>query len=202
MIGFTVAFGLLGGLLAGCGTSAIYIGTTTQEMFYKLPNGWKVYNEKTLEHDGVITGSGPLFESIATSDRSIDPSTVPAASHGPWAEAVVASLSSTAQQQVSFSSLNDIFVPVDQLNQQAQGSVSELAQPQLVVRGGLRGTRIEFQVPSQTGMMSFVQEALVNSPSDKIWALIVGCSSACFNANQSEINNIIDSWTVLDKGTS
>ncbi len=197
-----VALGALAGLLAGCSTSATYVGSASQEMFYKLPNGWKVYNEATLIRRGDIKSPGPLFESIDTADPTIDPATLPVPSSKPWAVAMVRTLSPTEQQQLSLQSLDDLLIPVDQLNQELQGSVTEIAQPQLLVHGALHGTRVAFQVPTPNGDVSFVQSALVNSPTTEVWALLVGCSSACFNANQSEINNIMNSWTVMNKGTS
>ena len=48
--------------------------------------------------------------------------------------------------------------------------------------------------------MSFEQVTFLNSPTNEVWLLAVGCSSSCFQAHKSTIDGIIKSFTVTGQG--
>jgi hypothetical protein len=77
-----------------------------------------------------------------------------------------------------------------------------LAPTKELVTGDLRGTRIAYEAKSQSGSVAFEQAALMNSPTNEVWVLAVGCSPSCFHAHRSTIDKIVDSFTVTDQGGS
>jgi hypothetical protein len=191
------------GLLNGCTTSTIYVTSTSQQMYFKLPSSWKLYNEAQLERLGdTPQGTLPPFVDIATAAPNGPPDPFTPSKY-PWAMAEVTTLTGQVQQQMSLETLDDVLEPVDQFSSQLQGSVTPLSQPRVLVYGALHGTRVSFEIllPSG-GTISYDQSAVLNSPNDKVWVLAVGCSTACFNSQQAVITKIMDSWTVRDKGTS
>ena len=40
----------------------------------------------------------------------------------------------------------------------------------------------------------------MNSPTNKVWVLAVGCSPSCFQAHRSTIDKIVKSFTVTGQG--
>ena len=195
------------GCLAGCSTSATYVTSTAQQMYFKLPSSWKIYKEATLTKLGLLGDSPPPFFVLATAEsqaravKAFNDAFTPTAS--PWAVAEVRPLDSQEQEQLSLGSLSDVIVPVDTISSEG-GSVQALLQPQLLVFGALHGTRVAYSVQDQRSgaYIDFEQAAVVNSPTDKLWVIAAGCSDTCFETHKPVINRIMESWTVRDKGTS
>jgi len=188
MVGFGL---LLTGLLSGCTTSVTYVGSSTQGMYFKIPNTWKVFNQSTLQENGWIDPaasnqaalagqSHPVYETVAGANpkvaRSVDTQSGPY----PWAMAQVVALDGEDQANTSLAALADENYPIDQLNQDGD-RVQQLSPTRFLVDGALRGSRVAYQIASQqTGAISFEQVAFLNSATDKVWLLDVGCSPTCF----------------------
>ncbi len=208
MVGFGV---LLTGLVSGCTTSVTYVGTSTQDMYFKIPNTWKVFNQTTLQENGWIDPaasnqaalagqSHPVFETVAGANpkvaRSVDTQSGPY----PWAMAQVVALDGEDQANTSLAALADENYPIDQLNQDGD-RVQQLSPTRLLVDGALRGSRVAYQIASQqTGAISFEQVAFLNSATDKVWLLDVGCSPACFRDHRAVLDRIVNSFIVTGQG--
>jgi hypothetical protein len=50
--------------------------------------------------------------------------------------------------------------------------------------------------------MAYEQETWVNSATDKVWVLMSGCSPSCFQAQEPVINRVMQSFLVIDRGSS
>ena len=98
------------------------------------------------------------------------------------------------RESISLSSLNDLVLPIDTLAQ--QGDAQQLAATKFLVKGDLRGSRVAYEAKSQTGSVAFEQVALMNSPTNEVWVLAVGCSPGCFQAHKATIDKIVSSFTV------
>ena len=46
---------LLAVLASACATSTAYVSSSSQGMFFKIPNGWHTYSQSTLKRDGLVT---------------------------------------------------------------------------------------------------------------------------------------------------
>jgi hypothetical protein len=205
-----VAFGVLG-LLSGCATSVTYVGSSTQDMYFKIPNTWEVFSQSTLQENGWIDPaassqaalagqSHPVFETVAGANpkvaRSVDTQSGPY----PWAMAQVVALDGEDQANTSLAALADENYPIDQLNQGGD-RVQQLSPTRLLVDGALRGSRVAYQIASQqTGAISFEQVAFLNSATDKVWLLDVGCSPVCFRAHRAVLDRIVSSFIVTGQG--
>jgi hypothetical protein len=207
-----VAFGvLLTGLLSGCTTSVSYVGSSTQDMYFKIPNTWEVFNQTTLQENGWIDPaasnqaalagqSHPVYETVAGANpkvaRSVDTQSGPY----PWAMDQVVALDGNDQANTSLAALADENYPIDQLNQGGD-RVQQLSPTRLLVDGALRGSRVAYQIASQqTGAISFEQVAFLNSATDKVWLLDVGCSPACFRDHRAVLDSIVNSFIVTGQG--
>lgn len=210
--GFIALGVLLAALLSSCSTSVTYAGSSSQDVFFKLPTNWKVYNQTTLQDMGLVNAtqtsqeqaegnSYALFVSFASPNPHLGARGGPELSgDSPWAYNFVESLGSSDQESITLAALSDLVLQVDTASQ--QGDAVQLAPTKQLVNGDLRGTRIAYEVKSQTGSVSFEQVALMNSPTNEVWALAVGCSPSCFNAHRSTIDKIVSSFTVTDQGGS
>ncbi len=208
MVGFGV---LVTGLLSGCATSVTYVGSSTQDMYFTIPNTWEVFNQTTLQENGWIDPaasnqaalagqSHPVYETVAGANpkvaRSVDTQSGPY----PWAMAQVVALDGEDQANTSLAALADENYPVDQLNQDGD-RVQQLSPTRLLVDGALRGSRVAYQITSQqTGAISFEQVAFLNSATDKVWLLDVGCSPACFRDHRAVLDSIVSSFIVTGQG--
>ena len=79
-----VAIGvLLAGLLSSCSTSVTYAGSSSQDVFYKLPRAWKLYNQTVLQQMGMVNATAnsqqqaagdsyQLFVSFASPSSHLD----------------------------------------------------------------------------------------------------------------------------------
>jgi hypothetical protein len=208
-----VAIGvLLAGLLSSCSTSVTYAGSSSQDVYYKLPRGWKLYNQTALQQMGMVNPTAdsqqqaegntyPLFVSFASTSTHLGIHSTPDLSgRYPWAYNVVESLGSSDAESISLGGLQDLLVPVDTMAQ--QGDAVQLSPTKYIVDGALRGTRTSFETKSSGGgSVSFEQVALINSPTNEVWLLAAGCSPACFDAHKSVIDGIIKSFTVTNQGS-
>jgi hypothetical protein len=208
MVGFGA---LLAVLLSSCSTSVTYAGSSSQDVFFKLPRTWTVYNQTTLQDMGLVNptqtsqaeaegDSYQLFVSFASPNPHLGTHGAPDLSgQSPWAYNFVESLGGSDQESISLGSLQDMVLPVDTLSQ--QGDAVQLAPTKLLVNGDLRGTRVSYEAKSQNGSVAFEQVALMNSSTNEVWVLAAGCSPACFHAQKTTIDKIIDSFTVTDQGS-
>jgi hypothetical protein len=202
-----VAFGaLLAVSLSSCSTSVTYAGSSAQGVFFKLPRSWKVYNQTTLQDMGLVNptqtsqaqASGDSYQlsvTFASPNPRLGVKGGPDLSgSSPWAYNFVESLGGSDAESISLSSLNDLVLPVDTLAQ--QGDDQQLAATKFLVKGDLRGSRVAYEAKSQTGSVAFEQVALMNSPTNEVWVLAVGCSPGCFQAHKATIDKIVGSFTV------
>ena len=197
-------------LLSSCSTSATYAGSASQDVFFKLPRSWTVYNQTTLQNMGLVNAtqtsqaqaqgsSYQLFVTFASPNPHLGAHGGPDLSgSSPWAYNFVESLGGSDQESLSLGGLKNLVLPIDTLSQ--QGAAKQLAPTRQMVDGDLRGTRVAYEAKSQGGSVAFDQVALMNSPTNKVWVLAVGCSLSCFQTHRSTIDNIVKTFTVTGQG--
>jgi hypothetical protein len=199
---------LLGLGLAGCATSATYLGSPQQDFYFKVPPGWHVYDAKSLQGLGLPStseaaqlqaqgSSYPAFTSLASPVKDLGKAGL--AGPHPWALGVVLNLGGQDQAGISLSSLQDEIFNVDSASQSGVPVIA-LFRPKVVVKGALRGTLVGYMIDAGTTAIAFEQEALVNTPTNKLWLLAAGCSPACFVAHHAELQSIIKTFTVTADG--
>lgn len=195
---------LVVGLLSGCSPSATYLGSTSQGLYLKVPTKWTVFNSATLQRLGLVNPNAnalsaaegatyPAFVTLSSANRRLVSKNL--AGPYPWAMAAAFSVGSQDQASLSLQGLEDVIFNVDQAEQAGQ-PVAALSPTKTIVRGALRGTQVSFELATPNGPLDFEQVALLNSPTNKLWLLVTGCSPACFNAHRHVLDDIVRSFTV------
>lgn len=206
--GLACSVALVAGLLAGCSPSATYLGTTAQEFYFKAPRHWETFSASGMQNLGLPTTSQssqlkadgdsyPVYVSLASPVKHLGPKGL--AGPHPWVLGIVMSLGSQDQTSISLSGLQDEVFNVSGTS--SSGTSSEPLLPaKVIVKGALRGTRVAYQLGAGGTSLAFEQEAVVNSPTDKLWLLAAGCSPSCYAAHRSLISGIVRSFTVTAQG--
>ena len=206
--GLVGSVAVLAGLLAGCSTSATYLGSTGQEFYFKAPKHWYTLSSSDLQSIGLPTAaqdsqlkaqgaSYPVYATLASPVAHLGRNGL--AGSDPWVLGLVKVLGSTDQTGTSLSSLEDEIFNVSGAS--SSGLTVKALQPsKLVVKGGLRGTLVEYQLGIGASSLAFEQEAVMNSPTNKVWVLAAGCSARCFVSHQRVLEGIVKSFTVTAQG--
>jgi hypothetical protein len=186
----------LGALVSGCGDRRV--SSARAQVYFTVPPSWAVYGaaalERTPKWTALLTNS-PQFLVAATASPDPAPTDPFSPSPYPWAIAMVSSLTSAQQQQISLESLSDVLVDIDGLSQEGVAS-EELGQPELLVNGSMHGTVVTYEVGSGDQAIDFKQAAWLNSASTRVWVLMAGCSPTCYQIEGAVINRIIGSFYV------
>jgi hypothetical protein len=190
--------------LAACSSGHI-VASKSQQFYASLPSGWQIYGERAIKGDkdlDTLISTPPQFLAVASSGPRPHAGDALSSSNDPWAIALVRPLSATERSQMSLQGLGDILIPVDELSQLGD-SVQLLSQPTEQVNGALHGIVMSVQLQGPSGgQIAYEQSAWVNSATSKVWLLMVGCSPSCYQAQQSVISRIIDSFVVTDRGNT
>jgi hypothetical protein len=108
-------------------------------------------------------------------------------------------LREAVRDQFSLSSLRNEFIPIDDILQAAPGRIEPLIQEDdLTTPEGLRGVRLRFNVSLDEGVSTYDQTAYVDAETRTVYLLTVGCTVECFEAHRSQIDQIIESWTIKE----
>ncbi len=188
--------GVLAMLLGACGSQVV--ADHDLGYYLRVPSGWKIYPKSQMLRTAkfaALLANPPQVLVGASNDPHPNASQTFSASKYPWALLVVTKLGASQQESLTLGGLQDVLVNVDQLSQQGV-AVQELTQPSLVVNGSLRGTKVSFEVGSGANAIDYVQETWVNSPTNTLWALMVGCSPSCYQQQSSLINSVVQSFYV------
>jgi hypothetical protein len=185
-------------LAASCsGTSATYLTSTSTHTFLKVPSDWKVFNQSTIRSE-VKSGSTPPFPFLAAFDADPKPSLNHNFSDAkyPWGLVRVRDLGEAEHDTFSLASLRNEVVKVDDVEQQDANAVQVLGTPKLLTHQGLRGTKLEYSIHLNGEDFTVSQTGYVDQPTQRVWLLILGCETACFQRNAAAIHRVADSWIV------
>jgi hypothetical protein len=109
-----------------------------------------------------------------------------------------------ARDTVSLSTLRSLALqgagdPV-RLFQQGQEGLEVVRDEPITTGEGLRGNRVVFNLARDGGRFdTFDQVALHDQKTERVYRLLITCSSRCYTANQDLIGEIVDSWTIKDR---
>jgi hypothetical protein len=186
---------------SACMTSTAYVSSSSQGMYFKIPNGWHTYSQTNLKRQGLISASLPYLMAF-DADPKPDVNHLLDSATYPWGLAEVDGISTTDRLNFSLDSLLNTIVPVDQLQGSSGNSVSQLTPSKVITRGTLRGVQVSLKVTiSGRAPLSYTQISLVNTPTTKTWVLILGCSPQCFAQHRGDIDRVINSWIVKARQT-
>ena len=201
---------LIAVMVAACGAPQYtYVANSDQHAYFKVPAGWHKISDSALAK-ALRGGSGSTTPTGVWS-AGYDGSTAPSASHvfgsvvpQPFAFALVEPLNSTASNEMSYNQLRDIFLPVTSATRQnaAKGGFPltgfHLLRNTMLTPGqGVHGVRVTFNYTFPDGSIdTFDQVAFTNSDDTEIYLLVLHCLASCYQRNHSEIDTVMNSFTV------
>lgn len=191
-------------VLAACGSSGYhYVKSSEDRTFFKVPADWELYdNEALLDAARSDLSDAELDEVRQTQWATVfDGHPTPALAHVankapgyPVGRAIVQDLSPESADGVSLMSLRNLFYEIDT---KLEEETAEVISYEPVERdGGFHGSHLVARLTTASGDIVVNQIALLDQATTKVYALAVACSVKCYDDNESEIEQVMDSWTV------
>ena len=200
--------------LASCASNSYsyfnFVTSSGADMYFKVPASWSDF------------GPSQVF---STPQQTLTPAELSQIEAGDWANVfsaqhtgTITSLTGifadqpfgitqarklTASQHDTFSlaSLRTMLIPSDPLSTTSSSTASAVysaeSYSEFVTSSGMRGSRMVVDI-KQSGKPTSVltQVAEVDSATSWVYLIGVGCTKACYQANKSIINEIVNSWSV------
>jgi hypothetical protein len=206
---------LLGVAVTACGAPQYtYIANSSANTYFKVPYGWhKIGASSLASGEKAATGStgAPWQVAYQAAGQPSGNNFLAFDLKQPFVFAEIGNLDSTESQEMSYDALKDIFLPVSSTaqsnlaNAYAQEKVSDpwtgfkqLSDQTLTLAQGVHGVREIFDYTwAPDGIRdTFDEIALTNADQTVIYLLVLHCTVSCYNSDQTEINDVMSSFTV------
>jgi hypothetical protein len=196
----------LGVTLSGCAAPQFtYVANSGQSTYFKVPHGWHKISDSSLANELKSTiGAGGGWQIAYEGGRA--PSASDFLSFGatqPFVFADVGQLTATASNQLSYNGLRDYLFPVTSTARQnatAQGfplsGFKQIRDQTLTLGQGVHGVRETFEYSYNGVTDTFDQVALTNANQTILYLLLLHCTTSCYSSDQSEINDVMSSFTI------
>jgi hypothetical protein len=205
-LGLTV----IGVMVAACGAPQFtYVANSDSQTYFKVPNGWHKIGDTALAR--ALGGNNSATIPSGVWSVGYDGSMAPSATHifgassrQPFVLALVERLSATASNEMSYNTLRDVFLPVTSADRQTAAKRGfaltgfHLLQDAVLTPGqGVHGVRDIFDYTFPDGSTdTFDQIAFTNADATKLYLLLLHCTASCYAKNSSEIDTVMNSFTV------
>jgi hypothetical protein len=200
---------LLGVALSGCvAPQYTYVGNSSINTYFKVPYGWHKISDSSLSNElkTATGGSGGGAWTVAY-EAGHKPTAGDFLSFGtahPFVFAEVGELNSAASNSLSYDALRDFFLPVTEAARQsasAQGfpltGFKQIRDQTLKLSEGVHGVRETYNYTFTDGMSdTFDEVALTNADQTVVYLLVVHCTTTCYSTHQTEINDVMSSFTI------
>jgi hypothetical protein len=201
-------------LASACGGSDFrYVSNATENLFFKVPKGWTQFKltdtDKAGRPEALPAGVERAWHYGYDASSAPSPAHLSeAAPEKPVAEAVVWTLRDSANDRMSLSQARTIAfnIGADPLLQEPGAPAAWELVPiggvpdvRLTFPKGVTGTRVAINVPSPDDPKVFrtVDATTVLDPTNqRLYILVLSCSSQCYLDNRQVIDTIAESWTV------
>jgi hypothetical protein len=191
-------------MVSGCAAPQYtYVANSNANTYFKVPNGWHKISDSALQKATGSSGGGWLVAYEAgTSPTATD---FQSFQNGePFVFAEVGPLTSTATASMSYDGLRDIFLPVTSTARQNAASqqgfpftgFQQIRDQTLMLSQGVHGVRETFDYSYNGVADTFDQVALTNADQTELYLLVLHCTTACYGHDQTEINDVMSSFTV------
>ncbi len=191
--------------VAGCAAPQYtYVANSSQDTYFKVPHGWHQISPSSLSSElKTVTGSSGSGWQVAY-EAGRQPTANDFLSFGasqPFVFAEVGQLNSTVSNELSYDALRDILMPVTSTARQNVASEGltgfQQIRDQVLTPGqGVHGVRETFDY-SYVGMTdTFDEVALTNADQTVVYLLVLHCTASCYSNDQTEINDVMSSFTI------
>jgi hypothetical protein len=195
---------LLGVAVTGCAAPQYtYVANSNQDTYFKVPHGWHEISASALEHElNQSGGSGSAWTVAYEAGSSPDAKDLFSFdATQPFVFAEVGDLNSSASEELSYDSLKDLFLPVSSEARQQETSTQltgfkSLRDQTLTPGQGVHGVRETFDYTDGGVTDTFDEVALTNADQTVLYVLFLHCTSTCYQNDQTEINDVMSSFTV------
>jgi len=199
-------------LTAACGESRYrYIANSDTQTFLKVPRQWRVFNENE-----VLGSDDSLSPQQADAVRArqwvvaFDASPTPALAHidipgtHPAGLVQVLALNEEQRDAVSLKVLRaQVANGTDPIEAQAGGdpNVEVLSYEDVTRAGGIHGIHLVVNLRPASGQQFVTTNylGLVDPATRRLYLLFVGCRASCYEQHKSQIEDIVQSWTVRER---
>jgi len=198
---------LLGATIAGCAAPQYtYVANSSESTYFKVPHSWHQISPdalaRILQEAGSSGGTWTVAYQAGTSPTASD--FLNFATAQPFVFAEVGTLTSAASQDLSYNELRDFFLPVTSTTRQqvaSQGNFpltdfKQLRDEQLMLSQGVHGVRETYDYTDAGVADTFDVVALTNADQTVVYLLALHCTTSCYNNDQTEINDVMSSFTV------
>ena len=195
------------GSLAACSSPYTYVENTDANTYFKVPKEWRLFDEDEI-FAGNIGNMTPQQEAAIRRANwlvAFDANPRPSISHllmttnYPNGMARVTDLSDEVRDVFSFAVLRNVIFPIDETLTQDPEAVEILRIQDLALEDGFRGSRMIFNIRRGERFLTVNQTALVDSETKSLYLLVVGCESHCYVQHQKAIDDVVQSWTVMEQ---
>jgi hypothetical protein len=192
--------------LSACsGSGYTYVKNSETNAFFKVPEDWTLYDEEAVLAGQDLSPQRAQVQSEALRwlmafDAHPDPSLdhlLDVESGHPAGFVLVRALNDEERDIVSLGLLRNFIFPVDDLAE--QGRAELLEQEDLVLDGGLHGTRLLFNVQPDGDFLTVNQTGLVDPETRLLYVFAIGCEADCYISNEDLIEEVVSSWTVRER---
>jgi len=200
---------LLGVVLTGCAAPQFtYVANSGTNTYFKVPYGWHKISDTSLSSVFQKATGGPPSGWTVAYEAGHKPAAGDFFSFGtaqPFVFAEVFKLNPTATNQLSYNSLRDFFLPVTTTARQsaaAQGGspltgFRQARDQMLSLSQGVHGVRETFDYTFNGGTAdTFDEVVLTNADQTVVYLLVLHCTTSCYNTDQTEINDVMSSFTI------
>lgn len=197
--------------LAGCaGPSWTYVTNSADKTYLKVPTTWHQVDPAALRGKLGIDSTNQAGMWTTAYDASATPSVdhlFGNTTDAPIAFVFVRSLPESARGQYSLDRLRDLINPVSPSAQQqaattpsGDGTVTTISDEVLSPGKGVHGVHVIYGKQSASGTPQvYDQIGYVNDDASMLYLFVAQCSLQCFQQRQSEITNVVSSFTVREK---
>jgi hypothetical protein len=202
---------------AGCGGSGYtYVSNRREQVFFKVPKDWKVYDTDTLLQS---TSQGMTVLDVErlrarTWLRGFDGAPRPDPTHvfaqatdTPRGYAEIRQLTEDERNDLSLKALRSTgfpteddgtpIDPVQYVKDNPTGGIALLRYQELSLKHGTHGVRLVAAIDTpDAGTLVIDRTTLVDKATTRRISFTIGCTVRCWNKYAKKINQVADSWTV------
>jgi hypothetical protein len=197
---------LLGATVTGCAAPQYtYVANSSQSTYFKVPHSWHQISPDSLAHilQEVGSSGGAWTVAYQAGSRPTASDFLNFDTPQPFVFAEVGTLSSTASQGLSYNELRDFFLPVTSTDRQQVASqgfpltdFKQISDQNLTLSQGVHGVREIYDYTDAGVADTFDEVALTNADETVVYLLVLHCTTSCYNNDQTEINDVMSSFTV------
>lgn len=191
---------------AGCaGSGYSYHANKDEQLYFKLPDDWTVYDTDDLLSENPSAAARMWVRGFVAGPPSIDAVFTPDLA-APRGYVQILELGAMERDGLSLATLratnfgNDEVTgePIDPLASASENPDGkfEVLDYEDVVLDGPHGVHLRVAVHEASGDAIIDQTVLVDKATTKRYVLSIGCSTACFDEHEDEIEAVIESWTL------